>query len=291
MIPGLWVATLVAPQGAILSNVQVGVFAQRLTGGGGIIKDTAFIDQGRAADVFFTGPAAAITKNDLPFDVLIQPAARRRKKILIADLESTIIEQEMLDELAKRIGLGETMAAITYRAMNGELDFAAALTERVALLKGQPERLLDEVATGMTLSAGAQDLIAAMKRVDGRVWLVSGGFTFFIKRIAEQLGFDRFFGNELKVEGGFITGEIAQPILDKNGKKELVKKASATYGVSVADILAVGDGANDVPMLQLCDENGGLGVAYRAKPRVREMIHNQINYGDLSALIYAQALH
>ena len=225
------------------------------------------------------------------FDLITQPAPTRRKKLLIADMESTIIEQEMLDELAAKIGIGEKVADITRRAMNGELDFEAALRERVGLLKGQPESLLHEVAAYMTLSGGARDLVAAMKRAGGKTWLVSGGFIFFIKKIAEQVGFDRFFGNELIVENGVITGEVASPILGKEAKKTLLEQACAEYGYTLAETLAIGDGANDVPLLQACNAGGGLGVAYRAKPNVKAIIPHQINVGDLSALIYAQGLH
>ena len=205
-------------------------------------------------------------------------------------MELTIIEQEMLDELAARIGIGEKTAEITRLAMNGELDFAAALKERVMLLKGQPASLLDEVAAKMTLTPGAQALLEAMKRAGGKAWLVSGGFTFFVKKIAEQVGFDAFYCNDLKLEDGIITGEVALPILDKNSKKDLLEKACTAYGCTLAESLSVGDGANDVPMLQACHTGGGLGVAYHAKPKVREVIPNQINHGDLSALIYAQSI-
>jgi len=284
----LFVSTLIAPAGAALSEAHIEAIAQRLTQSGGKIDKTVRLDN-RAADIFFTGGHAIAT--DLPVDILTQPAATRRKKILIADMESTIIEQEMLDELASMIGIGEKTAEITRLAMNGELDFAAALKERVNLLKGQPATLLDQVAIRMTLSPGAQDLITAMKRAGGKSWLVSGGFTFFVKKIAEQTGFDQFFANELKVEDGVITGEVALPILDKNSKKTLLEQACAEYGCILAETMAVGDGANDVPMLQACNSGGGLGVAYRAKPKVREIIENQINHSDLSALVYAQNLN
>jgi phosphoserine phosphatase len=282
------VATLVAPAHQTLRDMQVQVeeLKQQILATGGKIEKIDEKDGLRAADIFFAG--GSVDANNLPFDVIVQPAATRRKKILVADMESTIIAEEMLDELAAHIGVGEEVADITRRAMNGELDFAAALTERVSLLKGQPERLLDEVAARMTLTPGAQDLVDAMKRAGGKAWLVSGGFTFFVKKIAEQVGFDGYFCNDLKVEDGLITGEVTLPILDKNTKKDLLEKACTTYGCTLAESLAVGDGANDVPMLQVCNKGGGLGVAYHAKPKVRETVFNQINRTDLSALIYAQ---
>lgn len=269
---------------------QVETLQQRIVSAGGTIENIKWNDAPHAADIFFTGGefTGGAQVADLPFDVIVQPVATRHKKILIADMESTIIEQEMLDELAAHIGVGEKVADITRRAMNGELDFAAALIERVGLLKGQPASLLDDVAARMTLMPGAQSLVDAMKRAGGKAWLVSGGFTFFVKKIAEQIGFDEFFANDLLVEGGFITGEVAFPILDKNTKKNLLEKACAAYGCTLAESLAVGDGANDVPMLQACNTGGGLGVAYHAKPRVREIVASQINHSDLSALIDAQ---
>ena len=289
MTQSLWVATLVAPTGAVLSEQQVHSVVEEIAVSHGKVENIVRLGDGCAADVFFVGEVKIESSND--FDLFIQPVATRCKKILVADMESTIIEQEMLDELAARIGIGEKVADITRRAMNGELDFNAALTERVGLLKGQPESLLFETASLMTFSPGAQDLVAVMKRAGGKAWLVSGGFTFFIKKIAEQAGFDRFYGNELIVENGVITGEVALPILGKGAKKTLLEKACAEYGCSLAETLTIGDGANDVPMLQACNSGGGLGVAYRAKPKVRAVVPYQINCSDLSSLIYAQGLH
>jgi phosphoserine phosphatase len=287
MTSPLFVATLIAPQGAKLTSASIQTYTQRITDKGGHVQKTVWLKKNYAADVFYADDIA-INANDLPFDVLIQKAEHRSKKVLIADMESTIIEQEMLDELANRIGIGEQVAEITRKAMNGEIDFTKALTDRVGLLKGQPESLLKELATKMTLSPGAQILVSSMKHAGCKTWLVSGGFTFFVKIIAERLGFDRFFANELIVEDGFVTGHVRLPILGKDTKKELLKKACQEFGIGLEACLAVGDGANDIPMLQTCVAGGGLGVAYRAKPKVREIIHSQINHGDLSALVYAQ---
>jgi phosphoserine phosphatase len=288
----LWGATLVASAATSLSQNHIESYAAEIAARGGIVLNKSWLAEGRAADVIFTGayPDACPGFAAFPFDVIVQRQQGRQKKLLVADMESTIIEQEMLDELAIEIGIGEKVAAITRRAMNGELDFTAALAERVGLLKGQPVALLDKVAERMTLMPGAQNLVAAMKRTSAHCWLVSGGFTFFVKIIADRLGFDRFYANRLEVGNGVITGEIVPPILDKNAKKTLLEKACAEYGLSLSECLTVGDGANDVPMLQACGQGGGLGIAYRAKPAVREVIHNQINHGDLSALIYAQGM-
>ncbi|MDE1900280.1 MAG: phosphoserine phosphatase SerB [Alphaproteobacteria bacterium] len=283
----MFVATLVAPQGVDLSDAQLSSFVDVTGWAGGIVDRSTRID-GRAADVFFSGASPEI--KDMPFDVIIQPAAGRRKKILIADMESTIIEQEMLDELAAEIGVGAKVADITRRAMNGELDFADALKERVNLLKNHSEGLLHQVAARMTVMPGAETLVASMKRDGGRAWLVSGGFTCFAKIVAQRLGFDDCFANELIVEKGVMTGDVGMPILDKDSKAALLKRACDIYGCGIGETLAVGDGANDVPMLQACHNGGGLAVAFHAKPRVREIVANQINHGDLSALVYAQGL-
>ena len=286
-----FVATLVAPVGAVLDAAGLAVVRTDLARAGSGVGAPVSLAGGRAADIFFSAPSVPQDVGQgFPFDVFIQPVATRRKKLLVADMESTIIEQEMLDEMAAKIGVGEKVALITRRAMNGELDFDSALTERVALLKGQPESLLRECAAQMTLMQGAPSLLAAMKEAGAKCWLVSGGFTFFIKKIADQLGFDRFFGNELIVENGVLTGEVGRPILGKNAKKEFLAQACATYGCRLDETLTIGDGANDIPMLQTCAAGGGLGVAFRAKPKVREIIANQINYSDLSALVYAQGL-
>jgi phosphoserine phosphatase len=278
-----FVATLIAAPGHILTQDLIAAIVAQNKGG-----RSEVIGGGTAADLYCEA-SPVIPASDV-YDCLIQPAANRVKKILIADMESTIIEQEMLDELAAEIGVGERVATITRRAMNGELDFEAALRERVALLKGQPQELLDKVAARMTFMAGAGDLLAALKKSGAKCWLVSGGFTCFVKIIAGRLGFDQFFANQLLVRGGVITGEVGAPILDKTSKKTLLEKACADYGCTLADTMAVGDGANDIPMLQACAAGGGLGVAFRAKPKVREVIGNRIDRCDLSALILAQGI-
>jgi len=291
MTASAFVATLVAPIGAFLAAPQVKSFTDYIVSKGGQVGTVdLFIDR-QSADIFFDHVDLLNQPlGNWTFDVFILPTAARSKKILIADMESTIIEQEMLDELAFEIGIGEKVAEITRRAMNGELDFTAALNERVSLLKGVPASLLDKVAARMSLMPGAQALLNSMKEAGAKAWLVSGGFTFFVKIVAEQLGFDRYFANELIIENGHMTGEVKQPILDKNSKMILLERACADYGLSLSDVLAIGDGANDVPMLQRCSEGGGLGVAFHAKPRVRELVTQQINHSDLTALIHAQGL-
>ncbi len=223
-----------------------------------------------------------------PYDVFVQLTENRRKKLLVADMESTIIEQEMLDELADKVGIRDRVADITRRAMNGELDFQAALCERVMLLKGLHQSLLTSIQDIITFIPGAEVLVATMRAHGARCWLVSGGFTCFADGIGRDLGFDRVYANRLLIADDEVVGQVADPILDKAAKREYLKTACREYGISLADSLSVGDGANDVPMLQASIDGRGLGIAYHAKPNVRAVIPYQVNYGDLTALLYAQ---
>lgn len=284
-----FVATLVAGSGAELSLDSVECVVRQLKENGAVNPQAAWIIPNRVVDILFDGTKFnSVFQFQEAIDCIIQPAVQRRKKLLIADMESTIIEQEMLDELAETIGLRDKVAAITARAMNGELDFAAALKERVGLLRGLPVSILNEAAQRITLMPGAEMLLKTMKAHGVAAWLVSGGFTCFVKPVAERLGFDRFFANELIIHDGVITGEVAEPILDKNSKKKYLAEAAAGLGLSLTECMAVGDGANDIPMLTACNEGGGLGVAYRAKPNVRAVVPHQVNHGDLRVLLYAQ---
>jgi phosphoserine phosphatase len=204
-------------------------------------------------------------------------------------MESTIIEQEMLDELAGYVGQRERVAAITERAMRGELDFAAALRERVALLAGLDARVLDEVAQRMTLMAGADTLLRTMRKAGAYCALVSGGFTVFTDRVARHLGFHEHQANTIEVKDGRLTGRVIEPILGREAKLAALDRLRARMGLRPQDTLAVGDGANDLAML----EAAGLGVAFRAKPKVREQASALptgavITHGDLTALLYLQ---
>src|SRR3954447_26213032 len=221
---------------------------------------------------------------DMAIDVLVQPAAGRRKRVFVADLESTIIENEMLDELADFVGLREHVAEITRRAMNGELDFAAALAERVALLKDLPDTVLAEAATRIRLMRGARALLATLRRAGVTTALVSGGFTVFAEPIAAELGFDRFVANRLDIVDGRIAGTVAAPIVTRDTKREALLALARECGVPLDTTLAVGDGANDLPML----EAAGLGIAFRAKPAVAAAARWRIDHADLTALLYAQ---
>ena len=218
-------------------------------------------------------------------DLVIQSSNGRRKKLLLADMDSTMIQQECVDELAAEAGVGERVAAITARAMNGELDFEAALKERVGLLKGLNISVIDTVlAKRITHMPGGAALVATMKKHGGHASLVSGGFTDFTARICADLGFDDHRANTLLSENGVLTGEVANPILGRDAKVQALHDITAQLGITPADAIAVGDGANDLGMLQLA----GTGVALHAKPAVQEQAQIRINHSDLTALLYIQ---
>lgn len=222
---------------------------------------------------------------DIGIDLVVQPEAGRRKGMLLADMDSTMIGQECIDELADLAGVGARVAEITARAMNGELDFESALLERVRLLKGLPEHVIaDVLAERITFTPGGRALIATMKANGGYAALVSGGFTAFTAAVAETLGFDEHRANTLLAEDGRLTGDVARPILGREAKTAALEEISARLGIAHADVLAVGDGANDLGMLHLA----GSGVALHAKPSVAAQCDIRINHGDLTALLYIQ---
>lgn len=218
-------------------------------------------------------------------DLVVQRAEGRRKRMLLADMDSTMIGQECIDELADVAGVGAHVASITARAMNGELDFEAALTERVGLLRGLPESVIAQVlARRITYTAGGAELIATMRAHGGYAALVSGGFTAFTGAVAAHLGFDEHRANTLLVADGLLTGDVAHPILGRAAKVAALTDISARLGLTPADVMAVGDGANDLGMLHLA----GAGVALHAKPVVAAQCDLRINHGDLTALLYLQ---
>lgn len=220
-----------------------------------------------------------------PVDVVLQDAASRRKRLLIADMDSTMIGQECIDELAAELGLKEHIAAITDRAMRGEIDFEPALRERVALLAGLNASVIENViASRITLTPGATALVRTMKANGAYCALVSGGFTAFTSKIAATIGFDENQANELLVAGGKLTGKVAEPILGREAKRERLETLVAARGLTLAQTMAVGDGANDLAMIELA----GTGVAYHAKPKVAERADARIDHGDLTALLYMQ---
>jgi len=217
-------------------------------------------------------------------DVLVQPAADRRKRLLVADMESTIIENEMLDELADFVGRRQEVSEITRRAMNGEIDFAAALEARVRLLAGLPERVLGEAIGRIRLRAGARQLVATMHGAGAKTALVSSGFKIFAEEVAAALGFDHVIANRLEVTAGRVAGTVSQPILTGESKRNTLLALAAEHAVPLEQTMAVGDGANDLPMLAAA----GIGIAFHAKPIVASSARWRLDHADLTGLLYAQ---
>lgn len=218
-------------------------------------------------------------------DLVVVPSVARKKRMLIADMDSTMIQQECIDELAAEVGVGERVADITARAMNGELDFESAIDERVALLAGQPESIVDHVLNSrIQLMPGGATLLATMKANGAYAALVSGGFTAFTARVAAMLGFDENRANTLEVDSGKLTGRVVRPILGQEAKLDALNEISARLDLDMANVMAVGDGMNDLLMLQ----RSGVGVALHGKPALQEKSDVRINFGDLTALLYLQ---
>lgn len=224
-------------------------------------------------------------RGDLPIDVVVQPVIARRKKLFLADMDSTMIGQECIDELADFAGLKAHVAAITERAMRGEIEFEPALRERVALLKDMPVAVVDEVLkTRITPTPGGRALVMTMRAHDAYTCLISGGFTLFTNAVAARIGFQENRANELIVRDGKFSGEVREPILGRAAKLQTLVDLTESFDLDDIDSLVTGDGANDLGMIQ----KAGLGVAYHAKPAVAAAAAARIDHGDLTALLYAQ---
>jgi phosphoserine phosphatase len=253
--------------------------------------------QGGPPEILSPGEAADIPCREAPppdvvaaalgsakIDAIATRARGRRKGLLVADMDSTIVTSETLDEIAAFAGLKERIAAITARSMNGEIDFATALRERVAMLKGLAVDALEKTWANTRLTPGARELVATMKAHNATTALVSGGFTFFTGRVAEMVGFDVHRANVLEHENGALTGTVAEPVLDANAKLTALNELAAARGLKLSATLTVGDGANDLAMLGAA----GLGVAFRAKPVVAAQARAQVRHSNLRALLFAQ---
>jgi phosphoserine phosphatase len=252
-----------------------------------------WLSDGVAADILFAsdhnmlalGDRLRAARGDMPIDVVVQPVLDRRKKLFLADMDSTMIGQECIDELADFAGLKAHVAAITERAMRGEIEFEPALRERVALLKDLKVGVVDQVlAERITLTPGGRELVQTMRANGAYTCLVSGGFTLFTAKVAELVGFQENRANVLHVEDGKLTGTVAEPILGKAAKLATLVELRESFDLDGVDTMAVGDGANDLAMIQ----DAGLGVAYHAKPAVAASAAARIDHGDLTALLYAQ---
>jgi len=284
------VATLIADASkAPLSDARIDRAALALGG----IERRRWLDEGAAADMVFTGDIddrrAALEAHFAgePVDVIVQPLSGREKKLVMADMDSTLIGQECVDELAALVGVGAHVAAITERAMRGEIDFEPALRERVALLKGLPLGVIDDVLESrIELNPGARTLARTMRARGARLVIVSGGFRQFTSAVAALIGADEDRANTLITADGNLTGEVAEPILGRDAKRAALLEVAAEMGLSLDQTLAVGDGANDLAMLSAV----GLGVAYHAKPKVAEAAEARVDHADLTALLYAQGI-
>ena len=282
----MFIATLLANP-ARTNLDRVAVESLRDAWGGG---DAHWLNPGIAAE--FSLPELPANRweawqalQGLGFDLVVQKAEGRRKKMLLADMDSTMIGQECIDELADLAGKGARVAAITARAMNGELDFEAALIERVDLLRYLPQAVIAQVLKErITYTPGGRELVATMKANGGYAALVSGGFTAFTEAVAGHLGFDEHRANTLMISCGKLTGDVARPILGREAKVAALHEISGRLGLTPDDVIAVGDGANDLGMLRLA----GAGVALHAKPVVAAECDIRINHGDLTALLYLQ---
>jgi phosphoserine phosphatase len=283
----LFIATLIASDR--LEAGDISAAADRIAAAGARYGGSSWLEPGAACDLRFDGDAAAVRAAlEGVFDavdVVVQVEAERRRQLLVADMDSTMITIECIDELADYAGIKPQIAEITERAMRGELDFEGALDARVLLLKGLDASVIDRChAERVVIMDGAYALVRTMRANGADCYLVSGGFTVFADRVAAEIGFTRALSNRLDIADGKLAGTVARPIIGADAKRETLLAEAAAHGLSAAQCLAVGDGANDIPMIQAA----GLGVAYHAKPKTAAAAAARIDHGDLTALLYAQ---
>jgi phosphoserine phosphatase len=283
------ISTLIAA-GVVESGI-ISDACDRLSEAGCVPAEIVWLEPGKAVDIGFEGSIAdartALAPLDVEYDIAVQPSENRRKMLLVSDMDSTMITVECIDELADYAGIKPEIAAITARAMAGELDFAEALKARVALLAGLGEDVIAQcLAERVRLMAGAETLVRTMNAWGAYSILVSGGFTHFAQPVADLLGFAAVAANELGLSGGKLTGEVTGQIVDAEVKRAELELAAAQRGLAYEQILAVGDGANDIPMIKAA----GMGVAYHAKPKAEAAADFAVRHNDLTALLYAQGV-
>jgi phosphoserine phosphatase len=285
------VLTLMAGIGAALDEPILAAARATLREAGAEPGPLSWLAPDRACDIPFSGAdlhglEAALRRHlaGMPVDLAIQPAKGRRKRLLLADMESTIVTRELTDELATLAGMGEAIAAMTAASMRGEVDFADSLRARIAMLRGQPASLLERVKDLVELAPGARALVQTMKAHGARTALVSGGFDCFAAMAAAACGFDELHANRLVIAEGKLAGQVVEPILDRFAKRATLERLATDLAISPSDAAAVGDGANDIPMI----EAAGLGVAYHGKPVVAAAARFRLDHADLTGLLYLQ---
>lgn len=262
-----------------------------LESAGAETTDCNWLAAGVAAEIGFDAPDAAAAEASVrerlagaPVDIVVQPAEGRRKELLVADMESTIIQNELVDDMAEFVGVRHEVAKITAKAMNGDILFRPALRDRLAYMKGLEESMLEPVIAGIEYMPGARVLVRTMRRHGAHTALVSGGFTVFTAHVRKELGFDFDLGNDMEIVDGRLTGKVVEPVLGRDAKRDALLRLSAEHGAGPRDAVAVGDGFNDLPMI----EAAGLGVAYHAKQGVAAAAAVRIDHGDLTALLFLQ---
>jgi phosphoserine phosphatase len=285
------VLTLAASAPGRLNITIVAAVCGALNSLGAKVEAPRWLAPDEAVDVAFSGVAASAaetaagrTLSGIAVDIYAGPARDRRKRLLVADMDATIVEGETLDELAKRAGKEREVAAITGKAMRGEIDFVRALEARVAMLAGLPEQALDDALAGVRLTAGARALVHTMAANDAYTLLVSGGDSRFTGRVKAMAGFDAELGNRFEVKAGRLTGRVARPIVDRVAKRRALTDTAEARGILLAATMAIGDGANDAPMIQAA----GLGIGFHPKPVLAEAARAVIRHGDLRTALYFQ---
>ena len=287
-----FVATLIAnPEKANLHPRDVKKAQEILNRAGYVSRPPAWLEDHIACDIEFTGSSLSYVRKCLKtgltgieIDIVVQPTKNRRKRLLIADMDSTIVTGETLDELAGIAGLKKQVSVITKRAMQGEVEFKEAVRERVALLEGVPAAAMEKALNKIEVTKGATTLVKTMRFNGAYTALVSGGFNYFTNAIAKLVGFQEISSNQIVIKNGILTGEVIEPILDSDAKLQALKKICNDQNIPLSESIATGDGANDIPMII----HSGLGVAFHAKPVVETNAKAIIRFGDLTSLLYLQ---
>lgn len=267
-----------------LANFRVNIERMHHLARGEFVALEMLVDASELRDLSVLRDVIQRTCDEFGFDTIIQPDTpfRQRRRLVVFDMDSTLIDGEIIDELAKAAKVGDKVSEITHRAMSGQMDFEAALKERVALLKDLPVSILEDVAADIQLTAGAYELISTLKAMGFKLALISGGFTFFTNRLKQQLGFDYTFANDLEIKDGKLTGRIKGRIIDREAKGKIVQELAQKEGLTREEIVAVGDGANDEIMLK----NAGLGIAFNAQDLLKKVADGQLTYSNLLGLQY-----